>query len=208
MHLELGWPSGSCTQTAAYSRNNPRPSITLRREPSPLDESRPDPALKWRLHVSASRPCHFRHHYTAVDAPASIADAIRIRSVRRQTFRLLSLDIPLKRPDGGDRRVGLRQVLAGVRHAVRRRASGATSRPSRPTRASSSTAWTSRRWRMAGMPPAIAIDQTNPVRTSRSTVGDDRARTTIFKLLYARMGTPCCRGCGNRCAATAGQHRR
>ena len=66
---------------------------------------------------------------------------------------------------------------------------GATSRPSAPTRASSSTAWTARRWTAVdGVPPAIAIDQTNPVRTSRSTVGTMTELNDHLKLLFARAG--------------------
>ena len=37
-----------------------------------------------------------------------------------------------------------------------------------------------------GIPPAIAIDQTNPVRTSRSTVGTMTELTDHLKLIYAR----------------------
>ena len=48
-----------------------------------------------------------------------------------------------------------------------------------------------------GVPPAIAIDQTNPVRTSRSTVGTMTELNDHLKLLYARAGTLFCRGCGN-----------
>ena len=39
-----------------------------------------------------------------------------------------------------------------------------------------------------GVPPAIAIDQTNPVRTSRSTVGTMTELNDHLKLLYARAG--------------------
>jgi excinuclease ABC subunit A len=47
-----------------------------------------------------------------------------------------------------------------------------------------------------GIPPAIAIDQTNPVRTSRSTVGTMTELNDHLKLLYARASTLHCRGCG------------
>src|SRR5689334_8615474 len=40
--------------------------------------------------------------------------------------------------------------------------------------------------RVDGVPPAIAIDQTNPVRSSRSTVGTMTERNDHLKLLYAR----------------------
>jgi len=50
--------------------------------------------------------------------------------------------------------------------------------------------------RIEGIPPAIAIDQTNPVRTSRSTVGTMTELNDHLKLLYARAGQLHCRGCG------------
>jgi len=49
-----------------------------------------------------------------------------------------------------------------------------------------------------GIPPAIAIDQTNPVRTSRSTVGTMTELTDYLKLLYARAAELYCRGCGRK----------
>ncbi len=50
--------------------------------------------------------------------------------------------------------------------------------------------------RIDGIPPAIAIDQTNPVRTSRSTVGTMTELNDHFKLLFARAAQLYCRGCG------------
>jgi len=47
-----------------------------------------------------------------------------------------------------------------------------------------------------GIPPAIAIDQTNPVRTSRSTVGTMTELNDHLKLLFARAAKLFCRGCG------------
>src|SRR5688572_333448 len=46
-----------------------------------------------------------------------------------------------------------------------------------------------------GIPPAIAIDQTNPVRTSRSTVGTMTEINDHLKLLFARGGRLHCRQC-------------
>src|SRR5437016_14233440 len=47
-----------------------------------------------------------------------------------------------------------------------------------------------------GIPPAIAIDQTNPVRTSRSTVGTMTELNDHLKLRFARAAKLHCRGCG------------
>ena len=49
--------------------------------------------------------------------------------------------------------------------------------------------------RIEGVPPAIAIDQTNPVRTSRSTVGTMTELNDHLKLLFARAARLYCRQC-------------
>ena len=49
---------------------------------------------------------------------------------------------------------------------------------------------------IVGIPPAIAIDQTNPVRTSRSTVGTMTELNDHLKLLFARGATLFCQCCG------------
>src|SRR5476651_2906733 len=50
--------------------------------------------------------------------------------------------------------------------------------------------------RIERIPPAIAIDQVNPVRTSRSTVGTMTELNDHLKLLFARAGQLFCRNCG------------
>lgn len=50
--------------------------------------------------------------------------------------------------------------------------------------------------RIDGVPPAIAIDQANQVRTSRSTVGTMTELADYLKLLYARAAHLHCRQCG------------
>ncbi|MEJ2693215.1 MAG: excinuclease ABC subunit UvrA, partial [Candidatus Thiodiazotropha sp.] len=50
--------------------------------------------------------------------------------------------------------------------------------------------------RIDGIPPSIAIDQTNPVRTSRSTVGTMTELNDHLKLLFARAAKLHCHGCG------------
>jgi excinuclease ABC subunit A len=50
--------------------------------------------------------------------------------------------------------------------------------------------------KIEGIPPAIAIDRKDPVRTSRSTVGTMTEITDYVKLLYARLGKLHCKSCG------------
>src|ERR1044071_6334443 len=46
-----------------------------------------------------------------------------------------------------------------------------------------------------GIPPTIAIDQSRPVKTSRSTVGTMTELHDHFKLLFSKIGALYCRGC-------------
>ncbi|MBQ5767203.1 MAG: excinuclease ABC subunit A, partial [Burkholderiaceae bacterium] len=50
--------------------------------------------------------------------------------------------------------------------------------------------------RIEGVPPAIAIDQTNPVRTSRSTVGTMTELNDHLKLFFAQQAKLYCEHCG------------
>ncbi len=50
--------------------------------------------------------------------------------------------------------------------------------------------------KIEGIPPAIAIEQGDPVRTSRSTVGTMTEINDYTKLLFARIAVLSCRGCG------------
>ena len=55
--------------------------------------------------------------------------------------------------------------------------------------------------KIEGVPPAIAIDRKDPVRTSRSTVGTMTEVTDYVKLLYARLGRLHCRKCAEPVSA-------
>ncbi|HHT9134596.1 MAG TPA: excinuclease ABC subunit UvrA, partial [Candidatus Avalokitesvara rifleensis] len=47
-----------------------------------------------------------------------------------------------------------------------------------------------------GIPPAIAIQQKNPVKSRRSTVGTATELNDYLRLLFARIGKTYCEGCG------------
>ena len=50
--------------------------------------------------------------------------------------------------------------------------------------------------RLEGIPPAVAIQQHNPIVSSRSTVGTATEVYDYLRLLWARVGTTYCRACG------------
>lgn len=52
--------------------------------------------------------------------------------------------------------------------------------------------------RISGIPPAIAIQGTNPIKASRSTVGTMSEIDDYLKLFFARAATLHCRGCGKK----------
>jgi excinuclease ABC subunit A len=60
--------------------------------------------------------------------------------------------------------------------------------------------------RIDGIPPAIAIDRKDPVRTSRSTVGTMTEITDHVKMLFARQGRLHCRGCGKEVIPETPEH--
>jgi excinuclease ABC subunit A len=60
--------------------------------------------------------------------------------------------------------------------------------------------------RIEGIPPAIAIDRKDPVRTSRSTVGTMTEITDYAKLLYARLGQLHCKKCGKPVVSETPEH--
>jgi excinuclease ABC subunit A len=60
--------------------------------------------------------------------------------------------------------------------------------------------------KIEGIPPAIAIDRKDPVRTSRSTVGTMTEVTDYVKLLYARRGQLHCKSCGRPVLAETPAH--
>ena len=60
--------------------------------------------------------------------------------------------------------------------------------------------------RIEGIPPAIAIDRKDPVRTSRSTVGTMTEITDYVKLLFARLGQLHCKACNRPVLIETPQH--
>ena len=125
-----------------------------------------------------------------------MSDSIRIRGARQNNLRNLDLDLPLNRLTvvTGVSGSGKSSLVFDTLYAEGQRRYVETFSPyarqflDRQDRPQVD--------RIEGVPPAIAIDQTNPVRTSRSTVGTMTELADHFKLLYARGARLYCRGCG------------
>ena len=123
-------------------------------------------------------------------------DAIRIRGARQNNLKNLDLDIPLNElivvtgvsGSGKSSLVFDTLYAEGQRRYVETFSPYARQFLDRMDRPLVD--------RIEGIPPAIAIDQTNPVRTSRSTVGTMTALNDHLKLLFARAAVLHCRGCG------------
>jgi len=123
-------------------------------------------------------------------------DCIRLRGVRQNNLKDLDLDLPLGElivvtgvSGSGKSSLAFDTVYAeGQRRYVETFSPYARQFLDRMDRPAAD--------RIEGIPPAIAIDQTNPVRTSRSTVGTMTELNDHLKLLFARAGRLFCRGCG------------
>ncbi|WP_295387495.1 excinuclease ABC subunit UvrA [uncultured Thiodictyon sp.] len=123
-------------------------------------------------------------------------DCIRLRGVRQNNLKNLDLDLPLGElivvtgvSGSGKSSLAFDTVYAeGQRRYVETFSPYARQFLDRMDRPAAD--------RIEGIPPAIAIDQTNPVRTSRSTVGTMTELADYLKLLFARAARLFCRGCG------------
>src|SRR3984893_3987125 len=125
-----------------------------------------------------------------------LSDAIRIRGARQNNLKALDLDLPLNElivvtgvsGSGKSSLVFDTLYAEGQRRYVETFSPYALQFLDRMDKPLVD--------RIEGIPPAIAIDQTNPVRTSRSTVGTMTELNDHLKLLFARAAILHCQGCG------------
>jgi excinuclease ABC subunit A len=123
-------------------------------------------------------------------------DAIRIRGARQNNLAGVDVDVPLGRltvvtgvSGSGKSSLAFDTLYAeGQRRYVETFSAYARQFLDRMDRPAAES--------IEGIPPAIAIDRSNPVRTSRSTVGTLTEILDHAKLLWARAGTLCCPACG------------
>jgi excinuclease ABC subunit A len=129
------------------------------------------------------------------DPPRS--DAIRIRGARQNNLKNLDLDLPLNEliVVTGVSGSGKSSLVFDTLYAEGQRRYVETFSPY--ARQFLDRMDKPQVDRIEGIPPAIAIDQTNPVRTSRSTVGTMTELNDHLKLLFARAGVLHCRQCGH-----------
>jgi excinuclease ABC subunit A len=121
---------------------------------------------------------------------------IRIRGARQNNLKTLDLDIPLNRitvvtglSGSGKSSLAFDTLYAeGQRRYVETFSPYARQFMERMDRPLVD--------RIENIPPAIAIDRKDPVRTSRSTVGTMTEVTDYVKLLFARVGRLHCKRCG------------
>jgi excinuclease ABC subunit A len=127
----------------------------------------------------------------------ALRDAIRVRGARQNNLKNLDLDIPLSElvvvtgvsGSGKSSLVFDTLYAEGQRRYVETFSPYARQFLDRMDKPQVDS--------IAGIPPAIAIDQTNPVRTSRSTVGTMTELNDHLKLLFARTATLYCECCGH-----------
>ena len=131
-----------------------------------------------------------------MDTPEHRSDRIVIRGARQNNLQNLSLDLPLNElivvtgvsGSGKSSLVFDTLYAEGQRRYVETFSPYARQFLDRQDRPQVDS--------IEGLPPAIAIDQVNPVRTSRSTVGTMTELNDHLKLLFARAAKLYCRNCG------------
>ncbi len=123
------------------------------------------------------------------------ADAIQIRGARQNNLKNLDLDLPLNElvVVTGVSGSGKSSLVFDTLYAEGQRRYVETFSPY--ARQFLERMDKPQVERIDGIPPAIAIDQTNPVRTSRSTVGTMTELNDHLKLMFARASQLYCRGC-------------
>jgi excinuclease ABC subunit A len=144
--------------------------------------------------MSAQRPN--ATGYRGDQSPAPARDTIVIEGARQNTLQNLSLKLPLRKlivitgvSGSGKSSLAFDTIYSeGQRRYVETFSSYTRQFLDRMDKP--------RVDRIEGIPPAIAIDQTNPVRTSRSTVGTMTELNDHLKLLFARASRLYCRQCG------------
>ncbi len=128
---------------------------------------------------------------------STIKDAIRIRGARQNNLKNIDVDLPLNElvVVTGVSGSGKSSLVFDTLYAEGQRRYVETFSPY--ARQFLDRMDKPQVERIDGVPPAIAIDQTNPVRTSRSTVGTMTELADHLKLLFARMSHLFCRQCAN-----------
>tara|TARA_B100000029_G_scaffold89197_2_gene78904 strand:+ start:8554 stop:14070 length:5517 start_codon:yes stop_codon:yes gene_type:complete len=123
-------------------------------------------------------------------------DCIRIRGARQNNLKNLNLDLPLNEfivitgvSGSGKSSLAFDTIYSeGQRRYVETFSPYARQFLDRMDKSQTDS--------IEGIPPSIAIDQTNPVRTSRSTVGTMTEINDHLKLFFSRFSNLYCKGCG------------
>src|SRR5207244_198961 len=144
---------------------------------------------------SSARDSHQTPEFSGAGMTDASRDAILVRGARQNNLKNLDLDIPLNEliVVTGVSGSGKSSLVFDTLYAEGQRRYVETFSPyarqfldrmDKPQVES-----------ITGIPPAIAIDQTNPVRTSRSTVGTMTELNDHLKLLFARAAALFCQRC-------------
>ena len=176
-------PTRSATRSATKPKAKPASKPAAKPAPQPAVKPSTQPATR----SSATR--------TPTRQPGSAPQAIILKGARQNNLKNLSLELPVNQlivitgvSGSGKSTLAFDTIYAeGQRRYVETFSAYARQFLDRMDKPAVDS--------IEGIPPAIAIDQTNPVRTSRSTVGTMTELNDYLKLVFARLSHLHCPGC-------------
>src|SRR5258706_5377095 len=202
-HRHQREPRGDCPQCGLSIRTSRLGTVPGYRRTLGSEPCDPEVFRQQGLETTLQRKAHGNPGQSPRSSPGSrtspltgTVPSIRIRGARQHNLKNLDLDIPLDRltvvsgvSGSGKSSLVLDTLYAeGQRRYVESFSSYARQFLERMDRPEVDL--------VDGIPPAVAIEQRNTVRTSRSTVGTMTEIQDYLKLLWARAGTVHCAGCG------------
>ena len=119
-----------------------------------------------------------------------------VRGARQHNLKNITVEIPRNYPHRGDRPLRFGQVVAGLRHHIRRRPAPLCGDLSAYARQFLDQMERPDVDSIEGLSPAISIEQKTTSRSPRSTVGTITEIYDYLRLLYASVGVPHCPNCG------------
>ncbi len=188
-HASPGWATPYEGEVKTTSASGALAPFTPQRRQWPLGRTMRDPPTECRNAEMSNTPLANRH-------AAAASGCIEVRGAREQPEECRCLH-STQCTGGVLRRVGVRQVLAGLRHGLRRGAAALLESVAPYARRLIDQAGVPDVDAIDGLPPAVALQQQRGASNARSSVGSVTTLSSLVRMMYSRAGptrptSPCC----------------